>query len=83
MLKTKYLPIFDPLFNHFQEYTTFYEAKIALLLNCMPLMNRKIASRIMKIFEEILNEPASNSVLKNNVNPLRVGLMLYRAIDTI
>lgn len=77
------MPIFDPLFNNFYEYTTFYEAKVALLLNCMPLMNRKTAARIMKILEEILNEPASNSVLRNNVNPLRVGLMLYRLIDTI
>ena len=46
-------------------------------------MNRKTAARIMKILEEILNEPASNSVLRNNVNPLRVGLMLYRLIDSI
>jgi len=49
----------------------------------MPLMNRKIAAKIMKILEGILNEPANNSVLRNNVNPLRVGLMLYRLIDDI
>ena len=83
LLKTSYLPIFDPIFSHFEEYTTFYEAKIALLYNMMPLMNRKLAGRIMKILESILNEPASNSVLKNNINPLRVGLMLYRLIDEI
>ena len=51
--------------------------------NCVPLMNRKIAAWIMKILESVLNEPASNSVLKKNINPLRVGLMLYRLIDTI
>lgn len=83
LLKTKYLPIFDSIFTHCEEYTTCYEAKIAVLLNCIPLMNRKIAARIMKIFESVLNEAASNSVLKKNINPLRVGLMLYRLIDTI
>lgn len=83
LLKTKYLPIFDALFTHFEEYTTCYEAKIAVLFNCMPLMNRKIAGRIMKIFESVLNEPASNAILKKNNNPLRVGLMLYRLIETI
>ena len=37
----------------------------------------------MKIIEEVLNEPAANSILKHNINPLRVGLMLYRVIDSI
>ena len=83
LLKTKYLPIFDSIFTHFEEYTTCYEAKLAVLFNCLPLMNRKIAAWIMKILESVLNEPASNSVLKKNINPLRVGLMLYRLIDTI
>ena len=46
-------------------------------------MNRNVAARLMKIIEGILKEPSSNSILKNNVNPLRIGLMLYRVIDQI
>lgn len=63
--------------------TSFYEAKIALLLNCIPVMGRNTAGSIMKIIEEHLNGPATNSILTKNLNPLRVGLMLYRLIDTI
>jgi len=40
LLKAKNLPIFDTLFNQFAEDTTRYEAKLAIMLNCMPLMNR-------------------------------------------
>jgi len=46
----------------------------------MPLMTRLIAAKFMKIIEGVLNEPASNSIFKNNLNPLRVGLMLYRTL---
>lgn len=37
----------------------------------------------MKIFEEVLSEPAENSVFRQNINPLRVGLTLYKLIDDI
>ena len=40
LLKAKHLPIFEKLFNHFQEDTTRYEAKLALILTCLPLMSR-------------------------------------------
>jgi hypothetical protein len=78
LLKAKYLPVFDGLFSQFKEDTSRYEAKLALLTNCMPLMNKSIAAKFMKIIESVLQEPASNSFLKNNTNPLRCGLMLYR-----
>ena len=83
LLKAKHLPIFEILFNHFRFDTTRYEAKLALMLTCMPLMNRKTAARFMKIIEVVLNEPASNSVFRNNMNFLRVGLMLYRVITEV
>jgi len=83
LLKAKYLPIFELLFGHFAMDTTRYEAKLALMLNCMPLMNRKIAARFMKIIEVVLTEPASNSVFRNNINPLRTSLMLYRVLDEV
>lgn len=33
--------------------------------------------------EEVLSEPASNSIFKNNINPMRVGLMLIRAVTEV
>ena len=46
----------------------------------MPLMNKNLAARFMKIIEGVLQEPASNSFLKHNINPLRCGLLLYRVL---
>ena len=46
-------------------------------------MNKNLAARFMKIIEQILNEPAKRSIFKNNINPLRVGLMLYRVLDEV
>jgi hypothetical protein len=37
----------------------------------------------MKTFEEVLAEPAENSIFRQNINPLRVGLTLYKLIDDI
>jgi hypothetical protein len=54
-----------------------------IMLNCLPLMNKNIAARFMKIIEGVLNNPADNSIFKHNINPLRVGLMLYRVIDDV
>ena len=46
-------------------------------------MNRNVATRLMKVIEGVLQESSDNSILKNNINPLRVGLMFYRVIDEI
>jgi hypothetical protein len=46
-------------------------------------MNRQIAARFMKTMENIVAEPASNSILKKNINPMRVGLILYRVLDEV
>lgn len=83
LLKAKYLPIFETLFQHFADDTTRYEAKLAVMLNLMPLMNKTVAAKFMKTIEGVLNEPASNSIFKNNINPLRVGLLLYRVIAEV
>jgi len=37
----------------------------------------------MKLMEQMLNEPASNSIFRNNINPLRVGLILYRVLEEV
>ena len=82
-LKAKTLPIFEILFMHFIDDRSRYEAKLALMLNIMPFMDKMLATRFMKIIERVLNLPASESIFKFNINPLRVGLMLYRVIDEV
>jgi hypothetical protein len=49
----------------------------------MPFMKKVQSEKIMKIFEEVLSEPAENSIFRQNINPLRVGLTLYKLIDDI
>ena len=82
-LKAQRLPIFDWLFQDLKEDTSRYEAKIALMMNLFPLMNKYQATNFMKIIEQILNEPAKNSIFRNNINPLRVGLMLFKILDEV
>ena len=60
--------------------TTRYEAKIMLVLQAMSLITRQEAFDLMKVVINVLDEPANNSYLRNNINPLRVSLMLYRMI---
>ena len=83
LLKAAHLPIFDTFFSHLQDDTSRYEAKIGLIFNCIPLMNRGVATRLMKVIDRVIQEPSDNHILRNNINPLRVGLMFYRAIDEI
>ena len=83
LLKATSLPIFDQLFMHFNDDMTRYEAKLTIMLNCMPLMNRSLAARFMKIIEEVISNSAQESIFKHNINPMRVGLILYRVIDEV
>jgi len=53
------------------------------MINIMPFMNKSLATRFMKIVEEVLNFSPEDSIFKNNINPLRVGLMLYRVVDEV
>lgn len=55
LIKAKYLPIFDTLFSHFNDDMTRYEAKLAFMLKCMPLMNKSGSARFMKTIEGVLN----------------------------
>ncbi len=46
-------------------------------------MNKNIAAKFMKAIEQVLLYDPENSLFVNNINPLRVSLMLYRAVDVI
>jgi hypothetical protein len=82
LLKIKDLPIFAEFFRKMRN-TQRYEAKIETCLAAIPLMKKDDAFRLMRIFIQIVDEPPQNSVLHNNINPLRVGLMLFRLITEI
>ena len=38
---------------------------------------------MMKVIVEVLDETGNNSLFAKNLNPLRVGCMLFRMIDEI
>jgi hypothetical protein len=77
------VPIFETLINQFYTDTSRYEAKLSIMMNYIPLMNKEMANQFMKVIEQILQFDSSNSIFTKNINPLRVSLMLYRVIDTI
>ena len=37
----------------------------------------------MKVFEEVIGNDANASIFRANINPLRLGLQLYKLIDEI
>ena len=75
-------PSFVSLFEKMKN-TLRYEAKVAVAMEACPLMSKREAFELMRIIIEIIDEPASNSILRNNINPLRVSLMVYRLISEI
>ena len=46
-------------------------------------MNNNIAAKFMKAIEQVVQYDTEISLFVNNINPLRVSLMLYRAVDVI
>ena len=83
LLKAKNLPIFDKLFLQLQSDTSRYEAKLVLIMKSIPLMNKLLAIKFIKIVDKVIQNPANNSYLRSNINPLRTGLILYRVLDTV
>jgi hypothetical protein len=83
ILKFKSLKVLDKFFNHFENDPTMYEAKIYLLTLLMPSMSRKQAFQFLKVLDVVINQSYENSVFYRNINPIRVGLMLYKLIDDL
>ena len=46
-------------------------------------MKKYQAENLMEILDIVLKKPANDSIFKQNINPLRVGLNLYKLIDDI
>lgn len=83
LLKINYLPIFEILLDQFKFDMSKYEVKIALLQKLKPFMKKYQADAFMEIFDVVLKNPADECIFKQNINPLRVGLTLYKLIDDI
>ena len=49
----------------------------------MPVITKKQAYAAMKVFEEVIGNDANASIFRANINPLRLGLQLYKLIDDI
>jgi hypothetical protein len=56
---------------------------MAIMHNIFPMMNKTKAAKFMKIIEEVIQNKSENSILKMNMNPMRVGLMLYRLVNEV
>ena len=72
--------MFERILEQFRNDTSQYEVKIAILNMLIPVMKKAYVERLFKVFQELLNEPAENSIFKKNVNPFRTGLMLYKLV---
>jgi hypothetical protein len=46
-------------------------------------MKKYQAEALMEMFDQVLRKPANDSIFKQNINPLRVGLTLYKLIDDV
>ena len=83
LLKMKDRPFFESLINHFIEDVSRYEAKVGLALSMIPFMDKFVVGRLMKALEIVLNRPATDCMMKHNINPLRVSMMLFRLVREI
>lgn len=83
LLQVGQIPIFSTFFEHFRHSTEKYEAKLYLISLLMPLMTNKMAQSWLKIIEEVLGDCPNNSIYKHNINPIRTGLQLYKAITQV
>lgn len=83
ILHVKSLKVFEVFFNQFQNDPNKYEAKIYLLTLLIPNMSRRQGFKILKILESVIEEPYEKSIFYNNINPVRVGLMMYKLLDDL
>lgn len=60
-----------------------YEIKLTILSRLMLAMSNDQAESFMKIIENVLEEPPENSIFRNNINPLRIALQLYKIVTDI
>jgi hypothetical protein len=73
-----YFSIFETLLIHFKTEPIMYEIKLSCFEMMMPLLQYSQAESFMKIIENVLNNPAEESIFKANSNPLRICLMILK-----
>ena len=73
--------IFDILFTHLRDYPDLYDAKIYLIKCMYSIMDDKQAYNLFRILQKILDNQAEKSIFVHNINPVMLGLKLYRLLD--
>ena len=79
----KHLPILSILLEDMRDQLYHYEIKLSILQRLLPIMKTSEANDFIQLFEDILDKPAKSSIFRLNLNPLRIGLMLYKTFDDI
>ena len=75
--------MFELLFQALKEDPSKYEIKIAILEGLSNRLNKYQVETFMNIIEGVLSMPADYNIFKSNLNPLRLGLFLYKMISDI
>ena len=83
LMNQGYLPVFDALFENLKGDTSMYEIKLTIIERLIPTMSKDQTEVFMKLIESVLGESSDNSIFQNNLNPLRLGLQLYKTIDDV
>ena len=81
--KTNKHKIIDALVSQIGSNGHKYGMKLMLMLQFIPFMTKTHAKHLMNGFENILNSSGKDSIFKLNVNPFRIGLILYHTIRLI
>ena len=75
-----YFPVFDVLLPLFRTELGHYEVKLNILQILIPIMKKNNVEKLFRYVSEVLSEPSDQSIFKHNLNPFRVGLILYKVI---
>ena len=79
----QYLPIIDNFIEDFKRDTIKSEIRLALFEKLTPVIKKSQANRFVQILQDTIGNDANDSIFKNNINPLRLGLMLIKTINDI
>lgn len=81
--KMSYLSFLDTLIEFFKLDNEMLEVKLAIISMLIPNMSNMQAVTFMKTIETVLDDPPEDCMMRVNLNPLRVSMILYQVIDQI
>lgn len=78
-----YLYFLDTLISTFKVDKEMMEVKLAIVAVLIPYMSNMQTVNFMKTIETMLEDPPEESLMRVNLNPLRVCMIMYKVIDDI